>query len=370
VPFAGFNNQSVRMIVRTSISGESVRIRLANTFGDRHVTVGHATVAFPETDTPERNDVDAATVHEVTFGGSPSVLIPKGSETLSDPVAMAVPALHELVVTIHLPTATGPPTFHSVGSAQIYVGAGDLAAEPAGTAFTGIRTNLYYLAGIDVQTRWSLGSVVALGDSIVDGAFSTFNGYTRWTDRLAERLQAERPLGPFEIGVLNQGIGGNQLTHDGSEVGTPPVGSPGLGINGLARLDKDVFDQPGIRAAFVCLGVNDIQLANDPAERIIAGLRQAANQLRAKNLIAIGCIITPFEGYVNWTPEKEVTRQAVNDYLRTTSDFHAVVDFASAVADPAQPTRLLPAFDSGDHIHPNPAGYTAMGDAIPLRVMS
>ena len=370
MPFAGFNNQSVRMIVRTSISGESVRIRLANTFADRHVTVGHVTVALPETDTPERTDIDAASVHEVTFGGSPSVLIPKGSETLSDPVAMVVPSLQELVVTLHLPAPTGPPTFHAVASAQVYIGAGDLAAEPAGTAFTGIRTNLYFLAGIDVLTRRSLGSVVVLGDSIVDGAFSTFNGYTRWTDRLAERLQSERPLGPFEIGVLNQGIGGNQLTHDGTEVGTPPAGSPGLGINGLARLDKDIFDQPGVKAAFICLGINDIQLSNDPAERIISGLRQAANQLKAKNLLAIGCIITPFEGYVNWTPEKEVTRQAVNDYLRTTDDFHAVVDFAAAVADPAQPTRLLPTLDSGDHIHPNPAGYTAMGNAIPLRIMS
>lgn len=364
LPFAGFNNQSVRMIVRTSISGESVRIRLANTFGDRHLTVGHATVALTEPDTPDRNDVDAATIRELRFGGEASVLVPKGSEALSDEVPMAVPARQELVVTLYLPTPTGPPTFHNVGSAFIYVGAGDQTTTAAGTGFTGLRTNLYFLEGVDVLTRRALGSVVALGDSITDGAFSTFNGYTRWTDRLVDRLQAERPLGPIEIGVLNQGIGGNQLAHDGSEVG---AGSPALGVSGLARLDWDVFGQPGVVGSFVCLGINDIHLSGDQPERIIAGLRQVAAQLRAKGLVTVGCTITPFEGFVNWTPAGEVIRQAVNEYLRTTNDFHAVVDFDAVMRDPAQPSRLRPEFDSGDHIHPNPAGYTAMGDAISLR---
>ncbi|MBB5874090.1 lysophospholipase L1-like esterase [Allocatelliglobosispora scoriae] len=365
-PFAGFNDQSVRSIVRTSISGDSVRLRFANTFGDRHITIGHTTVALPNAATPERTDVDSATIREVTFGGSPTTLVPKGAEIVSDPIAMTVAALQELVVTSHLPTPTGPPTFHNVASAQTYVGAGDQAATAVGTGFTVVRTNIYFLTGVDVQTWKALGSIVVLGDSIVDGAFSQFNGYTRWSDRLAERLQAEKPLGPFELGVLNEGIGGNQLTHDGSEVGA--AGSPGLGVNGLARLDRDIFGQAAVRAAFVCLGINDIQLSNDPAERVIAGLKQAALQVRERGLIAIGCTMTPFEGYVNWSPEKEATRQAVNTWLLGSNDFNGVMDFDAVMKDPAQPTKLKAEWDSGDHIHPNPAGYTAMGNAIPLRL--
>lgn len=366
-PFAGFNNQSVRMLIRTSISGEQIRIRLANTFGDRHLTVGHATVGLSDTTTPTRLDVQAATVKDITFGGSQSAFIPRFSEALSDPVPLSVPALQELVVTLYLPAPTGPPTFHSVASNQIFVGPGDLTTDAPGAGFVGIRTNYYFLSGVDVLTRKALGTVVILGDSIVDGAFSTFNGYGRWSDRLAERLQAEDPLGPFELGVLNQGIGGNALTHDGSETGPPP-GSPGVGINGLARLDTDVFGQPGVRIVAICLGVNDIQLFNDSPDRIIAALKQASVQLKAANMIAIACQINPFEGYVNWTPEKEVTRQAVNDYLRTTNDFHGVLDFNPVLRDPANPNRLRPDLDSGDHIHPNPAGYAAMGDSIPLRL--
>lgn len=366
VPFAGFADQSVRSIVRTSISGESVRIRLANTFGDRHLAIGRASLALPEAGTPQRTDVDASTVVPVTFGGEPSVLIPTGSEALSDPVPIRVAALQELVVTLYLPDPTGPPTFHNVASAHTYVGAGDLTADPSGGGFTGFRTNIYFLSGVEVHTHRSLGSIVVIGDSIADGAYSTFNGYDRWTDQLAERLQAERPLGPIELGVLNQGISGNQLTHDGSEVG---AGAPALGPNALSRLDRDVFGQAGERVVFFCVGINDIQLSGDPADRVINGLKQAAAQLREAGLVAVGCTMTPFEGYQNWSAEKEAVRQEVNAYLRDTTDFHAVIDFDAVVRDPAVPTRLRPEFDSGDHIHPNPAGYTAMGNAIPLNLM-
>jgi lysophospholipase L1-like esterase len=363
----GLNNQSVRMVMRTSISGESIRIRLANTHGDRHQTIAHTTVGLPETATPnDRTDIEAASIRDVTFGGSTSVFITKGSEVLSDPIPIAVAAFQELVISLYVPAPTGPPTFHSNATALVYGATGDMTASPSGTAYTTFYNQLFFLGGVDVLTRKALGSVAVIGDSIVDGAFSTFNGYTRWTDRLAERLQAERPLGPIEIGVLNQGIGGNQLTFDGLDV---PPGIPGQGPNGLSRLDRDVFGQPGVRAAFVCLGLNDLLTSNFPAERIITGLRQAAAQVRAKDLIAIGCTITPFEGFPGWTPEKEANRQAVNAFLRGSDDFNTVVDFDAVVRDPARPSRLLPTLDSGDHIHPNPTGYTAMGDAIPLRII-
>jgi len=361
--FPGLTNQSVRMVVRSSISGEALRVRVSDAFGDRHVTLGHATVALPDTTTADRADVKADTVRPLTFNGATSVTLPKGGQLFSDPVQMTVPALTELVVTLYFPVATGISTFHNVANAQSYVGTGDLTGDTASANFTVTRTNFYFLTDVEVSTRRSIGSVVIIGDSIADGNGSTLNANKRWPDQLADRLIGERPFGPIEVGVLNQGIAGNEITpHDGTD-----VGAPGLGPNGLARLDRDAFGQTGVRLVFVCLGINDIGLSNESADHIIASLKQAALQIRAQGLIAVGCTLMPIEGYTPYfSADHEVTRQAVNQYLRTTSDFHKVIDFDKVMRDPAQPTHLRADLDSGDHIHPNDAGYLVMAKAIPL----
>lgn len=363
----GFTNQSVRMIVRTSVSGDAVRIRVSDAFGDRNVNVGHATIALPDTGTPEATDVDQGTIRELTFnGGSQSVLVLKGAQVLSDAVDLRVAALQELVVTLYFPAETGPATWHFSARTTSYVGAGDLAGTAGGAGFTINRTSWYFLAGVDVRSSTAIGAVSILGDSLVDGNQSTLGANKRWTDRLAERLVSERPFGPFQLGVLNQGLAGGQLGHDGTEVG---AGFPELGLNGLARLYRDGFSQTGVRVVVVCLGINDVQISNDTAATIINGLKQISTQIRERGLVAVGCTITPFEGFSSWTPEKEATRVAVNDYLRQTADFHGVLDFDSVLRDPAAPSRIRADLASADFIHPNDAGYRAMADAIPLNLI-
>jgi lysophospholipase L1-like esterase len=365
--FAGFTNQSVRMVVRSSISGEAVRVRVSNAFGPAHLALGHATIGLPDTSTPtNRTDVKPGSVRELTFSGATSPLIPRGGYLFSDPVQLNVPALSELVVTLYLPVASGVPTFHNEAIAESYFGDGDLTADLTGAGFTGARTHFYFLTGVEMLTRRSLGSVVIIGDSFANGNGSTLNANKRFPDQLADRIIHERPFGPFEVGVLNGAIAGNHITaHDGAE-----VGGPGFGVSVLARLDRDAFGQAGVRLVFICGGFNDIELSGETADHIIASLKQAALQVKAQGLIVIGCTITPVEGFFSHTPEHEATRQTVNQYLRTTHDFNKVIDFDAVVRDPAQPSRLRPDIDSGDHIHPNDAGYLLVAKAIPLNLIN
>lgn len=360
----GFTNQSVRMIVRTSVGGEAVRIRLSATFGDRNLNVGHATVALPETSTPELTDVKASTIRDLSFNGGPSVVIPKGAQVLSDPLTFAVAPLQDLVVTLFFPVATGPSTWHFTARAESFVADGDQAGTAAGTAFGIVRTSWYFLSAVEVLNRRLPRSIVVLGDSITDGTASTLNGNKRWTDRLAERLVNERPIALRDFGVLNQGLIGNRLTRDGAELNFPE-----LGVNALARLHRDVFSQSGVRTVVVMLGINDIQASGDPAATIIDALRQIVLQTQQQDIEIVLATITPFEGFRNWTPEKETTRQAVNAYIRSANNLDGLFDFDALLRDPAAPTKLRAEWDSGDHLHPNDAGYKAMADAVPLQVL-
>ncbi len=350
---AGFTDQSVRMIVRTSIGGEKVRIRVSNAFGTQAITVGHATVGIPSaTGSPE---LVAGSVKELTFNGSESFTLYKGSEALSDPVDFAVPALSELAVTLYFPTATGPTSFHWTSRQTSYVYAGDQAENASGAGNTAAFNSFYFLAGVEVASRTALGTVVVLGDSISDGFNTTLNGNKRWPDALANRIVGTMPhLG--DPGVLNAGLSGNQVTDAGAFI---PVG-----VNALSRLDWDVYGQIGVRSVIVELGINDIQLASHPADRVINGLRQLVAQLEAKGLRVLVCTLGPFEGFPSWTPEKEAHRLAVNAYIR--SEIDHVVDMDAVLRDPAAPTKVKAEFDSGDHIHPNDAGSAAVAAAVPL----
>jgi lysophospholipase L1-like esterase len=369
---AGLNNQSVRLIVHTTVSGAQVRIRLSNEDGDQAVAVGHATVAKPDLSTAVLSDIDASSLHELSFGGQPSAVMNKGAELLSDPVDLAVDNEQDLVVTVYFPTPTGPTTFHSTSRQNNFVGPTDLADAVSGAGFITTRTCCwFFLTGVDVLRHTNFGPVVVLGDSLGEGNGSTLNANTRWPNLLYSRLLAAR--GDDAPAVLNASLAGNRLNHEGSEPGAG--GFPGfneLGTNALARLDDDVFDQIGVRTVITDLGINDIWMSDDSATAIIATLRQVNQQIQEHGALSLVATLAPYKGNGGpgvWTPAKEATRQAVNDYLRHSSEFDGLIDFDSVLRDPADPEQLLPAFDSGDHIHPNDLGNQAMADAISLQML-
>ncbi|MDO3705293.1 SGNH/GDSL hydrolase family protein [Micromonospora sp. C28SCA-DRY-2] len=370
----GLNNQSVRMVVHTSVGGPRLRVRLSNVYGEQAVRVGRATIARPNTATADdHSDIDPASLRELRFNGAASATMNRGAELLSDPVDFPVGDQQDLVLTVHFPTPTGPVTFHGQSRQTNFIGATDLTSAADGAGFT-IRPNCcwFFLSGIDVQRRHSPGSVVVLGDSIGDGNGSTVNANRRWPDLLADRLIDARP-DVRTPGVLNLSLAGNRLNHEGPEPGAG--GFPGyheLGPNAVSRLDEDVFAQTDARTVVTHLGINDIWMSGDSAEQVIAALRQINQQVKARGLRSLVATLTPYEGHGNpgvWTPEKEATRQAVNAWLRAGDEFDGLLDFDRVLRDPAQPSRLLPAYDSGDHIHPNDAGNQAMADAVPLRLL-
>jgi lysophospholipase L1-like esterase len=363
--FFEFDKQTVRQIVRTSVGGDQVRVRLANSFGDVPLVIGAARVALR--DAEER--IDPASDRVLTFSGRPSITIPPGALAVSDPVALPVPALSELTVSIYFPEPTTSTTVHAFAFQTNYFSpVGDFTGEAA-MPVEKTAQSWVFLTGIDVMVDEPTGVVVALGDSITDGALSTPDTNQRWPDLLAERLveATDQPA----MAVLNAGIGGNRV------LGDPFEGFEFTGPNALARFDRDVLAQPGITHLIVFEGINDIGMpavTGDPAEfvsadEIITGLRQLAERAHEHGVVAIGATITPFEGSMVFSEEGEAVRQDVNDWIRTGGAFDAVIDFDEVVRDPRQPTRLLPAYDSGDLLHPNDAGFGAMADSIDLALL-
>jgi len=300
----------------------------------------------------------------LTFSGTESVTMYKGSDVLSDPLEMAVAPDSDLTVTVYFPTPTGPSPFHFQARQRTYVYAGDHTTEASGAGQTNTFTSSFMIAGVDVSNRRVDGSVVVIGDSISDGFANTIDAHHRWPDFLADRMLAT-PAKSDDMGVLNQSLSGNRLTRDGIEA---PLGFNALGLSGLARLDSDVYGQTAVETVILELGVNDVLFSVDSADRIIAGIKQFAAQAREKELRVLVCTLMPFEGFASppWTPEKEAIRQAVNTYIRGSQEFHGVVDIDAVMRDPAQPTKIRVEFDSGDHIHPNDAGAEAIAGAVPL----
>ncbi len=358
------DDQTVRQIVRTTIGGEHVRVRLANTFGEAPLVIGAARIALRAAGA----SIDPASDRPLTFSGSPSVTIPTGALVLSDPVELDVPALTELAISIYLPEPSPSTTVHGFAFQTNFISpSGDFTAE-VDMPVDASPQSWFFLSGVDVLAAEPAGAIVAFGDSITDGAFSTPDTNRRWPDVLAERLAADSP--GQATSVLNQGIGGNRVLHD-------VIGEIGLafGPSALARFDRDVLAQPGVTHLIVLEGINDIGVpvgfgATDQtvtAGEIIGGLRQLAERGHEHGIVVFGGTLTPFEGTeMYFTPEGEETRQAVNDWIRTSGAFDAVIDFDAVTRDPDQPARLLPAYDSGDHLHPNDAGLRAMGEAIDL----
>jgi lysophospholipase L1-like esterase len=345
----GYPNFSIRNVVHTSVGGTQARIRLSNAFGTSPLTFGHVTVAVAA----EAPEAVPGSMRTLTFGGSQTVVVPAGAEVLSDPAALRVPADSNLLVTTYVPTPSGPVTYHPAAQqTSFFTRNGDHAAEESGAAFTERTSVWHYVSGVDVRSP-AKGAIVVLGDSITDGVGSVSGTNHRWPDLLSDRLDGR-------YGVLNAGISGNRLLLD--------VPGSGFGRNALARFDDDVLSVGGVRTLIVLEGINDIQQTphqTDP-EQLISAYRQLIAQAKARGIRVLGGTLTPFKGWRVYNETLEQTRQAVNTFIRTSGEFDGVIDFDKAIRDPADPLRMLPAYDTGDHLHPNDAGYQAMADAVRL----
>jgi lysophospholipase L1-like esterase len=352
-----FTDQTIREIVHTSIAGNLVRVRLSNTFGTGPLIIGDAHIALRQ----QGSTIVPGTDHQLTFGGETSTLIPDGAFVISDPVNLNLAAFSDLAISIYLPGPTGQVTYHATASQTNYFAAGDVTGA-ASLPGAQTKSSWYFLTGVEVSSGFlHARTVTTLGASITDGTHSTPNTNHRWPDDLARRLVAR--FGPYEVGVLNQGIAGNRSIFDA------------IGPNGPSRFDRDVVAQAGVKYVVVAdLPINDVGfpvLANVgpsqavTADEIIAGLKQLIRRAHENGLKIIAGTLTPYKGAFYWTPSGEAIREQVNDFIRSGA-FDGVVDFATATADPNNPLVFAPQFDSGDHLHPNDAGYQAMANAFDL----
>ncbi len=346
----GYPNFSIRNVVHTSAGGREVRVRLSNAFGRTPVLFGQVTVALAAG--PDTAQAVPGTMRTLTFGGDREITVPPGADIVSDGISLNVPRDGDLLVTTYTPTPSGPVTYHPLTLQNSYFTRdGNKSADESAQAFPERTAVWHYVSGVDVRSPGLRGSVVALGDSITDGANSTWGANLRWPDQLADRLSGH-------VGVLNAGISGNRLLLDGG----------GNGVNALARLDRDVLNQSGARTVIVFEGINDIQQTphqTDP-NKIIAALKQVASRAHDRGLRVLGATITPWKGWRSYTPELEETRQAVNRFIRTSRLFDGFIDFDAVIRDPADPQQMKPEYDSGDHLHPGDKGFTAMANAVPL----
>ncbi|MFC9678980.1 SGNH/GDSL hydrolase family protein [Streptomyces sp. NPDC056948] len=353
-----WTDRTLRLVVRTSAGGPRVRMRFDNTFAAAPVRIGGATVAVQATGAAARG-----TPVPLSFGGEEGVQIPAGAQAYSDPLGFAVPADANLLVSFHLPGPVPAAPLHRLAQQRSYVSEpGDHAADGSAGAYTSVITSWPLLAGVDVSG--GPGSVVLLGDSITDGDKSTVDANRRWPNVLAGRLLGQSAVPRY--GVLNQGVSGNRVVTDrypGDGVSTDTAG-----VSALHRFDRDVLAQPSARTAIVFEGVNDVRWGTS-AEQVIAGLRELAARGQARGLRMLGATILPCEGETRCTAAVDAERVAVNEWIREGGVFDGVLDFDAVVRDPADPARMLPAYDSGDHLHPGDAGLAALADSVDLRLL-
>ncbi|MFD4523143.1 SGNH/GDSL hydrolase family protein [Streptomyces sp. NPDC058470] len=355
----GMAGRSVRNIIHTSASGTSARITLSNLYGRQRLAITHATIAVAAT----ANSAAAAagTMTRLTFGGNTSVVIPPGQQVLSDAVTVRIPSDSDVLVTTFSPTRSGPVTFHPHARQISYAAEGDLSGEVSGVSYTEETRYWRYLTAVDVLSDESVGTIVALGDSLTDGGTATVGANHRYPDYLSERLRAAADDGAPRYSVVNQGMGGNQLL-------TSRSGSPAENPSALSRFGRDVLGRPNVKAVVIDLGIND--LLRNPnkvnARTITAGLRTLVRQAHAHQLVVIGATLMPFQRSGGYSDPREAVRQAINAEIRAGKVFDAVVDFDEALQDPYDPRRLRPDYDSGDHLHPSDKGYKRMAEVFDL----
>lgn len=358
------HDQTVRQVARLSVGGQRVRIVLSNAHGATPLQIGAATVALAA----GGSAIVPGSLRAITFGGHSGATIAPGAPLVSDPVALSVPDLARLTVSIHVPQDTAISTFHWDGRETAWIAPGQQTGAGKIDATRSITTTVrLLLSSIEVETTTAAQAVAVLGDSITDGAGASLGGDTRWPDVLAERLA------PHGMAVINAGISGARLLADG------------MGSKALARLERDVLGQPGVRTVIVALGINDISwpgTAFDPhgrrptLEELTAGYRQLTAQAHSRGVRVIAATLTPFAGALPGTPladyhdaGKDELRQRLNAWIRDSGGFDGVLDADALLRDPSHPLRLLPAYDSGDHLHPGDAGNRALAGAVDLRLM-
>jgi lysophospholipase L1-like esterase len=378
LPFPGlppppvFENQTIRMVVKPTIGGERVRVRFSNVFGSTALAIGGAHLALTRQGASTVPDTD----HALTFGGRTSVNIPPGAPMLSDPVEFKLEVLTEITVSIFLPGKVSASSVHFWGQHDTYVsGPGDLTGKselPDSTK----QTSWYWLADVEVWAADDIAATVTFGDSITDGVGAKQGEYADWPDSLAVRLAESKKTAA--MAVVNEGIGGNRILHDGA------------GVSALARFDRDVLAQPGVVNLIILEGINDIgfpHLKPRPpqgeappnespfadqfvsAQDLIGGLRQLIERAHQHGIRAFGATLTPFEGADYYSAEGEAIRQEVNQWIRTSGAFDGVFDFDAAVRDPRHPAHFLEQCDSGDHLHPSAGGFKAMAEAVDISVL-
>jgi lysophospholipase L1-like esterase len=360
---SAFKNQTLRLIVRSTLGGKRLRIRLSNLYGNQKLTIGGAHIALRD-GASER--IAAGSDRKLTFGGETAAAIGPGALIVSDPVDLDVKALSDLAVSLYIPGEV-PEAFPITGHGNCHQ-TNYLSVEGDHTAAAALPVkeqteNWYFLSAIEMLAPANAGGIVCFGDSLTEGNLSSLDSNSRWPDQLAHRLVTR---GGRSFGVLNQGIGGNRILHDMR------------GDSGLRRFDRDVLAQPGMTHAIVYIGTNDLrnQRGNAAeivtAEQMIAGLKQLALRAKAGGLIVYGATMIPYENETYfpgaWTPQGEAKRQAINEWMRAhgAEYFDALIDFDKAVLDPAHPTSMRAEYDCGDHLHPSDNGYRHMGDAIDL----
>ncbi|MEV6011927.1 RICIN domain-containing protein [Streptomyces sp. NPDC051976] len=351
-----FNEQTIRMVVHNNTSGAGLRIRLSNLRSTTALSVGAVTVAVQASGAT----AVAGTTHTVTFGRLATPTIPAGQELTSDVIPMPVVAEQNLLVSVYLPGTTGASTYHYDAHQTSYLsaaGTSNHAAEEAATNFTATTNHWFYVAGLDVVSPTAKGTVVAIGDSITDGSSATDNANQRWPDYLARRLQAES--GGQRLGVADAGIGGNRVVTDSP--------SPQQGLAAVTRFSHDVLTQSGVKDVILLEGINDINTTSVTADQIIADYQTMINQAHQAGVRIIGGTLLPNS---TQTTAKAAIRAQVNDWIRTSGAFDAVIDFDAALRDPANPAQLLPTYDSGDHLHPNSAGMQAMANTVNLSLLT
>ena len=359
-----FENQTLRQIVHTSLGGDTVRVRFSNAYGKTSAEFGAVHIALRAGGA----GIAAASDRVLTFGGRPNVTVPPDAVVISDPVKLNVPAQGDLAISIFLPKPTAGAGIHYGAQQTSYIAPGNATAAESIANPVSI-TSWIFLTGVEIEAQEAAATVVAFGDSITDGSRSTVDANLRWPNVLAARLLERGD----KLGMLDAGIGGNRILHD------PMPASIRFGVNALARFDRDVLAQPGVKYVIVLEGINDLGHAGTSApesetvsaEDLIAGMRQMIERAHTAGIKIFGATLTPFEGATSpgyFTPEKEAKRKALNQWIRTGGAFDGVIDFEKAVADPSHPDRMKPELDSGDHLHPGDAGYKAMGSAIDLNL--
>lgn len=356
-PPPNINNQTVRMVVHTSIGGRRARIQLSNAFGSAPLPVGAAHIALRD----KASAIVSTSDRALTFSGKPSFTIPPGAEVISDAVDLEVPKLSDLVISIYISGEAAAPTLHLAGLHTNYISKSGDFAGAASIADPTTTQSWYWLSSVDVLAPADAGLIVAFGDSITDGTTSTPDTDRSWPSQLAQRLQAVDATAG--LAVVNQGIAGNRLLRDGA------------GVSALARFDRDVLSQPGVKWLIVLEGINDIGIGarSGPgsadavtADDLIAAHKQIIERAHVHGIKAIGATLTPFAGAAYYSEEGETLRQAVNQWIRTSKAYDAVIDFDALTRDPENPKQIRPMYNIRDHLHPNDLGYRLMAEGFDL----